>query len=44
VNPVVGQAMTGKLKRCAVVTGGNKGIGFHCVEQLDASLDQSYDV
>ena len=31
-------------KRCAVVTGANKGIGFHCVEQLHAELDHSYDV
>ena len=31
-------------KRCAVVTGGNKGIGFHCVEILHAQLDDSYDV
>ena len=31
-------------QRCAVVTGANKGIGFHCVEQLHAELDETYDV
>jgi carbonyl reductase 1 len=30
--------------RCALVTGGNKGIGYHCVEQLRAELDESFDV
>ena len=31
-------------QRCAVVTGANKGIGFHCVQQLHAELDGTYDV